>query len=58
MDIQKLILSSSPDYETTNVPTQIWRKKIHDIVISDQFDNSIMACIVLNMLQMAFTYDN
>jgi len=35
MDIQRLILSSAPDYETTNVPKLAWRKKFHDLVTSN-----------------------
>ena len=57
MDIQRLILASSPDYETTNVPQQRWRKKFHDLVTNGKFDLVIMACIVLNMLQMGCHYE-
>ena len=58
MDIQKLILSSEPDYETTNIPSQPWRKYFHDLVVSTQFEASIMICIVLNMFQMALSHEN
>jgi hypothetical protein len=35
LDIQKLILSAEPDYETTNVPrNDSQRKKFHDLVSS------------------------
>ena len=53
MDIQRLILSASPEYETTNVPKTPWRKRFHDLVSSEKFDQVIMACIILNMIQMA-----
>jgi hypothetical protein len=53
MDIQRLILSAGPEYETTNVPRQPWRKEFHDLVSSERFDMVIMSCIVLNMVQMA-----
>lgn len=50
MDIQRLILSASPDYETTNVPKSEWRKKFHDLVSSSDFEAVIMVFILLNML--------
>ena len=56
-DIQRLILSSSPVYETTNVPKEPWRQKFHSLVSSDQFDLIIMSCIVLNMIQMGCLYE-
>jgi len=49
-DIQRLILSSTPVYETTNVPKQKWRQKFHALVSGNQFDIIIMSCIVLNMV--------
>ena len=50
MDIQRLILSSNPEYETTNVPNSAWRRKFHDLVRSERFDMIIMGCIILNMI--------
>jgi len=50
MDIQKLILTAEPDYESTNVPKAAWRKYFHDLTTSDRFEASIMLCIVLNMV--------
>jgi hypothetical protein len=50
MDIQRLILSQSPEYETTNVPDNPWRKYFHDLVCTRIFEIVIMTCIVLNML--------
>lgn len=49
-DIQKLILGSEPDYETTNVPKKAFRKRFHDLVSSSTFEKFIMSCIVLNIL--------
>lgn len=57
MDIQRLILSQSPEYETTNVPKNPRRKRFHDLVTSRAFEITIMTCIVLNMLQMAMEYE-
>ena len=53
MDIQRLILQASPDYETTNVPKQLWRRKFHTFVSSSKFESFIMGVIMLNMFQMA-----
>jgi len=58
MDIQKMILQSSPDYETTNVPTSTWRRKFHRLVIAEKFENFIMICIILNMIQMMVYIDD
>jgi len=57
-DIQKLILGSEPDYETTNVPKKAFRKSFHDLVSSSTFEKFIMSCIVLNILQMAVETEN
>ena len=56
-DIQKLILTSEPEYESTNVPKEPWRKTFHELVSSNEFDVVIMLCIVLNMIQMAMSYE-
>ena len=53
MDIQRLILAAGPEYETTNVPKQEWRRQFHELVSAEKFDRIIMSCIVLNMIQMA-----
>jgi hypothetical protein len=50
MDIQKLILTTEPDYETTNVPQNKYIKEFHDLVTSPQFEKFIMTCIVLNIV--------
>jgi hypothetical protein len=49
-DIQRLILSANPEYETTNVPRKQWRKKFHALVSSQFFDLFIMFFIILNMV--------
>jgi hypothetical protein len=53
MDIQRLILGSEPDYETTNVPKEMCRRKFHTLVSSERFEGTIMSVIMLNMIQMA-----
>lgn len=57
MDIQRLILSAEPDYESTNVPKSNWRKKFHDLVSTQKFDAVIMSIIILNMIQMSLLTD-
>lgn len=57
MDIQRLILSSEPDYEATNVPKSPFRKKFHDLVSNPKFDALIMSFIMLNMAQMAMLFE-
>eukprot|EP00347_Sterkiella_histriomuscorum_P015163 403358079 len=57
IDMQKMILKASPDYETINVPKDWFRSKVHQIVINNIFDIFIMICIILNMLQMAFYFE-
>ena len=52
-----MIIAAHPDFETTNVPTEPWRRKLHAFVTSNGFDIFIMICIVLNMLQMAVIYE-
>ena len=50
IDIQKLILDTEPEYESTNVPDGKGRKRFHILVTSHQFDIIIMGCIILNMI--------
>ncbi len=52
-----MIVQAEPDYETTNVPKQEWRKYFHALVGSNKFDVIIMICIVLNMFQMALIFE-
>lgn len=49
MDIQKLILQAEPDYDATNIPEEIWRKKYHVLVSNPKFEGFIMGMILLNM---------
>jgi hypothetical protein len=53
-----MILQTTPDYETTNVPVNPWRRKFHMLVTSEKFDNTIMFCIILNMIQMMCYYED
>ena len=55
--MQKMICDSVPDFECIDVPQDIFRNKIHRLVTSHTFDILIMACIVLNMIQMALQYE-
>ena len=57
MDIQRLILSAAPDYETTNVPKQQWRRKFHTLVSSSRFESTIMGVIMVNMIQMGSLHE-
>ena len=57
MDIQRLILSAEPDYETTNVPKNHIRLKFHKLVTSNIFEGVIMGFILLNMVQMAMLFE-
>jgi hypothetical protein len=50
VDMMKMICSANPDLETTNVPKNKLRKKLHSLVTNNKFDISIMTCIVLNMV--------
>jgi hypothetical protein len=52
-----MILTAEPDYETTNVPTQEWRKKFHTLCSSDKFEGFIMSIIMLNIVQMGVYRD-
>ena len=50
MDIQKLIMAATPEYESTNIPTNPSRRKFHNLVTSARFEIIIMTCILLNMV--------
>lgn len=58
MDIQTLILQSSPEYTTTNVPSNPIRKWFHSLVSSERFELLITAFIFMNMLQMMCLFEN
>lgn len=62
-DMMRMIVNSKPDLETTNIPKQKWRAKLHAFITGsgkpvNWFDIFIMACIVLNMFQMAVVFEN
>jgi hypothetical protein len=57
VDMMKMIIKANPDLETTNVPKNKFRKKLHYMVTRNKFDIIIMTCIVLNMIQMALPYE-
>ena len=56
-DIQKLILQTHPEYTTTNVPKEVWRKPFHEFCSDERFDNAIIGCILLNTIQMALEHE-
>ena len=51
-------MASRPEYESTNVPKTKLKKKFHRLVTSKEFEVAILSCIVLNMCQMALTFEN
>jgi hypothetical protein len=53
----RMIVKAKPDLETTNVPKKKCLMILHTIVTSTAFDIFIMACIVLNMVQMGLTFE-
>jgi hypothetical protein len=57
VDMMKMIVKACPDLETTNVPVKKWRRSLHHFVTRNKFDYTIMACIILNMVQMAVVYE-
>ena len=57
IDIMRMILNSNPDIQTTYIPKNKIRRKLHTFVNSNLFEYFIMTCIVLNMFQMAIDYE-
>jgi hypothetical protein len=56
--MQKMIVQANPDFESIDIPTHNkFRLFIHKLVTTQAFDIIIMICIVLNMVQMATTYE-
>lgn len=53
VDIMKLIVKAKPDLETTNVPKNKFRRKMHAFITNGKVDATIMVFIVLNMISMA-----
>lgn len=63
VDMMKMITKANPDIETTVRPKTGWRKKVHSFITGEgrdtnYFDIFINACIILNMIQMAFYHDD
>ena len=58
VDMQRSIVKALPYYETLNIPKNKARRQLHTIVTSTAFEIAIMACILLNMVQMACLYDD
>ena len=54
-----MILKATVPYTDTNKPrtNQKWRLKVYNLVTSDAFEAGILTAIVLNMFQMAITYE-
>lgn len=64
LDMMKMIVNAKPDLETTSVPKNKYRRYLHYFVAqtaknssTNKFDLVIMGCIVLNMFQMAISYE-
>lgn len=58
VDVMKLIVKAKPDLETTNIPDNKFRRKVHKIVTWTGFDIFIMIIIVSNMIVMGLTYED
>jgi hypothetical protein len=57
VDIMKMIVKTTPELDTTNVPTKKSFKFLHSIVISKTFEFFIMGCIIANMIVMGITFE-
>jgi hypothetical protein len=57
LEIQSMILTAKVTHDKANKPIGGLRLKMWKLVTSDPFDFAIMACIVLNMCQMALSYE-
>jgi hypothetical protein len=57
IDIQKLIIKAKPDFASNRVPRTGLRSKLYKLISHSYFETFIMVCIVLNVAQMAFSYD-
>ena len=60
--MMRMIVGTSPDLETTNVPKSRWRQHVHAFVTgydrpTNYFDMFIMVIIVLNMIQMSINFE-
>jgi hypothetical protein len=59
MEMQAMILNAKVPHNALNKPTvrQNWRLKAYNLVTSHSFEVFIIVVIVLNMLQMAVTFE-
>jgi len=55
--LQRMVTEARVAHDKVNKPINLWRLKLYNLVTSDPFDIFIMANIVLNMIQMAMTYE-
>jgi hypothetical protein len=58
IEIQKLILRTSPEFKLNQEPTTNFRKFFNNIIKNSYFEIFVMICIVLNILTMAITFDD
>ena len=52
-----MIVKAKVEHDKLNMPDRIWRYKLWKIANSKAFEQSIMAFIILNMVQMALDYE-
>ena len=57
IEIQNMILGAKCPHDVSNMPSAPMRIKLWNLVRHDYFDWCIMLVIVLNMFQMAFSYE-
>ncbi len=58
IEVQKMITRAEPNYNARTVPPQYnWRKPVHQLVTSTEFEVFIAIIILLNMVQMGMLYD-
>lgn len=58
----KMIANADPDFETTHRPKARWRQKVYEFITGENFKHNyfdffVMGCIILNMFQMAASYE-
>lgn len=59
IEVQKMIIRAEPNYNARTVPPMNnWRKPIHQLVTSTEFEIFISVIILMNMLIMAMLYDS
>jgi len=57
MALQRMVTEARVSHEKVNKPDGLFRAKLYKLVTSDPFDIFIMSNIILNMIQMALTYE-